>query len=177
MTGRPLVGIIMGSDSDLPVMSAAAEILDQFEVAYELTIVSAHRTPERLYRYAEEGAGRGLKVIIAGAGGAAHLPGMVASITELPVIGVPVKTAALGGVDSLYSIVQMPPGVPVATVAINGARNAGLLALQILGTADEELRRKMVTFKEALRNTVENKAASLENEGYRRYLDKMQGTE
>ncbi|MBS4032326.1 MAG: 5-(carboxyamino)imidazole ribonucleotide mutase [Clostridiales bacterium] len=177
MAVRPLVGIIMGSDSDLPVMSAAAEILDQFEVAYELTVVSAHRTPARLFRYADEAARRGLKVIIAGAGGAAHLPGMVASITELPVIGVPVKTAALGGVDSLYSIVQMPPGVPVATVAINGARNAGLLAVQILGTGDEELRRKMITFKEALRNTVENKAASLEEEGYRRYLDKMPGKE
>lgn len=177
MAVLPLVGIIMGSDSDLPVMSATAEILDQFEVSYELTVVSAHRTPERLYRYAKEATGRGLKVIIAGAGGAAHLPGMVASITELPVIGVPVKTVALGGVDSLYSIVQMPPGVPVATVAINGARNAGLLAVQILGTCDEELRQKIVTFKEALRNTVENKAESLEKEGYRRYLDKMPGKE
>ena len=122
------VGIVMGSDSDLPVMSKAAEILDELQVPYELTIVSAHRTPDRLCEYAKTAEGKGLSVIIAGAGGAAHLPGMTAAMTVLPVIGVPVQTKALGGVDSLYSIVQMPPGIPVATVAINGAQNAGLLA-------------------------------------------------
>ncbi len=128
------------------------------------SVVSAHRTPDRLFRYAREAAGRGLRVVIAGAGGAAHLPGMTASLTELPVIGVPVRTEALGGVDSLYSIVQMPPGVPVATVAINGARNAGLLAVQILGVADPALRRKMSEFKAGLRKLVEKKAAETERE-------------
>ncbi len=124
------VGIIMGSDSDLPVMQAAADQLSEFGIAYEMTIVSAHRTPQRLYEYSQTAIERGLKVIIAGAGGAAHLPGMVAAITSLPVIGVPVKSSALSGEDSLLSIVQMPPGVPVATVAINGAKNAGILAAQ-----------------------------------------------
>ncbi|MDW7650401.1 MAG: 5-(carboxyamino)imidazole ribonucleotide mutase [Bacillota bacterium] len=173
MEQKPVVGIIMGSDSDLPVMSAAADILDEFAVPYELTVVSAHRTPARLFDYAAEAAGRGMRVIVAGAGGAAHLPGMVASITELPVIGVPVKTAALGGVDSLYSIVQMPPGVPVATVAINGAKNAGLLAVQILGAGDESLRRKMTNYKKNLRETVEGKAAGLETQGWQEYLANM----
>jgi len=163
-----LVGIIMGSDSDLPVMGAAAEALEEFSVPYELTIVSAHRTPERMFRYAREAAGRGLRVIIAGAGGAAHLPGMVASVTELPVVGVPVRTGTLNGLDALYSIVQMPPGVPVATVAINGARNAGLLAVQILGVADPGLRQKVAGFKAALREAVEEKATRLEREGYRK---------
>ncbi|MCL5981302.1 MAG: 5-(carboxyamino)imidazole ribonucleotide mutase [Firmicutes bacterium] len=163
-----LVGIIMGSDSDLPVMGAAAEALEEFAVPYELTIVSAHRTPERMFRYAREAAGRGLRVIIAGAGGAAHLPGMVASVTELPVVGVPVRTGTLNGLDALYSIVQMPPGVPVATVAINGARNAGLLAVQILGVADPLLRQKVAGFKAALREAVEEKATTLEREGYRK---------
>jgi 5-(carboxyamino)imidazole ribonucleotide mutase len=129
---KPRVGVVMGSDSDLPVMKETAEILDQFEVKYELTVVSAHRTPDRLYNYAETAEKKGLDVIIAGAGGAAHLPGMVAALTTVPVIGVPVKTSKLSGLDSLYSIVQMPPGVPVATVAINGAKNAALLAVQIL---------------------------------------------
>jgi 5-(carboxyamino)imidazole ribonucleotide mutase len=160
----------MGSDSDLPVMSGVAEMLDEFGVPYEVTVVSAHRTPERLFRYAREARERGLKVIVAGAGGAAHLPGMVASVTELPVIGVPVKTAALGGVDSLYSIVQMPPGVPVATVAINGAKNAGLLAVQILGTGDKSLLIKMTMYKKNLRRMVEGKAARLEEGGWRDYL-------
>ena len=132
----PQVGIIMGSDSDLPVMADAAKVLDDFGIDYELTIVSAHRTPDRMYEYAKTARQRGLKLIIAGAGGAAHLPGMTAAITDLPVIGVPVKTRALSGVDSLYSIVQMPGGIPVATVAINGATNAGLLAVQILGAFD-----------------------------------------
>ena len=139
---KPIVGIVMGSDSDLPVMAKAAEMLDQLGVPYELTIVSAHRTPDRLTEYAKQAAGRGIRVIIAGAGGAAHLPGMVAAQTVLPVIGVPVQTRALGGVDSLYSIVQMPPGIPVATVAINGALNAGLLAAKIVALGDPELTEK-----------------------------------
>lgn len=177
MAKSPLVGIIMGSDSDLKVMSKAAEILDAFEVSYELTIVSAHRTPKRLFEYAGSAAGRGLKVIIAGAGGAAHLPGMTASLSELPVIGVPVQTQALGGIDSLYSIVQMPPGVPVATVAVNGAGNAALLAIQILGTFDVSLRQKMVEYKKRMRDTVTEKAATLEKTGYLSYLagDKEDG--
>ena len=177
MAQEPVVGIIMGSDSDLPVMSGAAEILDEFGIPYELTVVSAHRTPERLFQYAREAVGRGLKVIVAGAGGAAHLPGMVASVTELPVIGVPVKTAALGGVDSLYSIVQMPPGVPVATVAINGAKNAGLLAAQILGTGNPSILAKMAIYKKNLRRMVEGKAAGLEEEGWQVYLTKMQNNQ
>ena len=159
---RPLVGVIMGSDSDLPVMQAAAEILDELQVPFELSIVSAHRTPKRLYSYAEQAAARGLRVIIAGAGGAAHLPGMVAAITPLPVIGVPVKSAALSGQDSLLSIVQMPAGVPVATVAIDGAKNAGLLAAQILGTADLELRQRIQHYKDALEAQVLTKAERVE---------------
>lgn len=165
------IGIIMGSDSDLPVMKEAAEILDQFEIPYELTVVSAHRTPERLYKYAEEAEEKGLEVIIAGAGGAAHLPGMVASITSLPVIGVPVKTSKLSGLDSLYSIVQMPGGVPVATVAINGSKNAGLLAIQILGIADQSLREKYMTYKKEMKEMVEKTASKLENMGYEDYLE------
>ena len=149
-TPTPRVGIIMGSDSDLPVMQAAADILDERPVPYGMTIVSAHRTPKRLYDYAETAADRGLQVVIAGAGGAAHLPGMVAAITPLPVIGVPVKTSSLSGQDSLLSIVQMPPGVPVATVAIDGARNAGLLAAQILGVADATLLARVERFKHDL---------------------------
>jgi 5-(carboxyamino)imidazole ribonucleotide mutase len=160
--GPAKVGIIMGSDSDLPVMQEAAEVLRELGVPYEMTIVSAHRTPRRLYDYAETAAGRGLDVIIAGAGGAAHLPGMAAAITPLPVIGVPVKSAALSGQDSLLSIVQMPAGVPVATVAINGARNAGILAAQILGTADPALRARVAAFKRDLEAMVLEKAARLE---------------
>ncbi|MCG8053422.1 MAG: 5-(carboxyamino)imidazole ribonucleotide mutase, partial [Candidatus Thiodiazotropha endolucinida] len=137
---KPIVGIIMGSDSDLPVMQEAAKQLEAFQIPFEMTIVSAHRTPARLYEYSQTAEQRGLKVVIAGAGGAAHLPGMVASITPLPVVGVPVKSSALSGEDSLLSIVQMPPGVPVATVAINGAKNAAILAAQMLGTADLEIR-------------------------------------
>jgi 5-(carboxyamino)imidazole ribonucleotide mutase len=157
----PKVGIIMGSDSDLPVMEEAAKILEEFGVSYEITIVSAHRTPERMFRYAQEAESRGIEVIIAGAGGAAHLPGMVASITPLPVIGVPVKSSALQGLDSLLSIVQMPPGVPVATVAINGARNAGILAAEILGIKYPEVRERVRAYKESLRKTVEEKAEHL----------------
>lgn len=151
---QPCVGIIMGSDSDLPVMQAAADALADLGVPFEMTIVSAHRTPKRLYEYAESAVGRGLKVIIAGAGGAAHLPGMAAAITPLPVIGVPVKTSTLSGQDSLLSIVQMPAGVPVATVAINGAKNAGLLAAQILGTADPAILERIGAYKRDLENQV-----------------------
>jgi 5-(carboxyamino)imidazole ribonucleotide mutase len=156
------VGIIMGSDSDLPVMQAAADILGELGIAFEMTIVSAHRTPKRLYDYAESAVDRGLRVIIAGAGGAAHLPGMAAAITPLPVIGVPVKTAALSGQDSLLSIVQMPAGVPVATVAIDGAKNAGLLAAQILGASDAEVRGRIVRFKQGLEAMVMAKVAAME---------------
>jgi len=166
-----LVSIIMGSDSDLKVMSEAAKILDKFEIPYEITIVSAHRTPERMYKYAQQAEQRGIKVIIAGAGGAAHLPGMVAAITTLPVIGVPVKTSTLNGLDSLYSIVQMPGGIPVATVAINGALNAGLLAAKILATSDKSILQKIAKYQEDLKNTVEQKASKLESIGYENYLN------
>lgn len=157
-----LVGIIMGSDSDLEVMQEAAKILDTFNVPYEITVVSAHRTPERMFDYAKTARERGLKVIIAGAGGAAHLPGMVASITTLPVIGVPVKLKTLEGMDSLLSIVQMPGGVPVATVAINNAKNAGLLAVQILATHDVHLAHEMQKYKDEMKAEVEKKAAIVE---------------
>jgi 5-(carboxyamino)imidazole ribonucleotide mutase len=170
---KPLIGIIMGSDSDLPVMSKAAEMLDELDVAYELTIVSAHRTPDKLYNYAKTAKDKGLKVIIAGAGGAAHLPGMTASMTTLPVIGVPVQTKALGGVDSLYSIVQMPPGIPVATVAINGSLNASLLAAKILATNDERLSRRIEEYSKGLETMVEEKAEKLENIEYKAYLEQM----
>jgi phosphoribosylaminoimidazole carboxylase len=165
----PLVGIIMGSDSDLPTMRAAAEILEHFKVPFELTIVSAHRTPKRMFEYAQAASGRGLQCIIAGAGGAAHLPGMVAALTPLPVIGVPVKSSALSGNDSLLSIVQMPRGVPVATVAIGNAANAGLLAVRMLGMADRKLRAAMATFMAEEEATVLAKAAKLEKEGYASY--------
>lgn len=160
----------MGSDSDLPVMQEAAKILDQFNIPYELSIVSAHRTPERMYDYAQTARSRGIKVIIAGAGGAAHLPGMVAAMTDLPVIGVPVQSKTMSGLDSLYSIVQMPPGVPVATVAINGARNAGILAAQILGTHDDSIAQTIAHFKESMKQEVLNKAQKVENIGYETYL-------
>ena len=159
------VGIIMGSDSDLPVMQAAADQLSEFGIAYEMTIVSAHRTPQRLYEYSQTAIERGLKVIIAGAGGAAHLPGMVAAITSLPVIGVPVKSSALSGEDSLLSIVQMPPGVPVATVAINGAKNAGILAAQVLGTADSAIAKQVADYKQSLDDMVMTKVANWEKDG------------
>jgi len=159
------VGIIMGSDSDLSVMQAAADQLSEFGIAYEMTIVSAHRTPQRLYEYSQTAIERGLKVIIAGAGGAAHLPGMVAAITSLPVIGVPVKSSALSGEDSLLSIVQMPPGVPVATVAINGAKNAGILAAQILGTADSAIAKQVADYKQSLDEMVMTKVANWEKDG------------
>ena len=167
------IGIIMGSDSDLPVMNAAVEVLHDLGVTCETTVVSAHRTPDRLVDYAKNASGRGIKVIIAGAGGAAHLPGMVASFTHLPVIGVPVKTSTMSGLDSLYSIVQMPPGVPVATVAINGAKNAGILAAQILGTADESVAKRVAEFKLKMESEVLQKASRLENLGPSDYLKGM----
>jgi len=155
------VGIIMGSDSDLPTLQAAANILDELGVPWEMDIVSAHRTPHRLYEYAEQAEQRGLRVIIAGAGGAAHLPGMVASISVLPVIGVPVNATCLEGQDALLSIVQMPRGVPVATVAIDNAANAGILAAQIIGAADASVRERLHDFKRSMQETVERKAAKL----------------
>lgn len=159
------VGIVMGSDSDLPVMKAASEILTQFGVPWEMTIVSAHRTPERLLEYARSAAGRGLEVIIAGAGGAAHLPGMVAAITPLPVIGVPVNMTSLQGLDALLSIVQMPKGVPVATVAINNAHNAGILAAQIVGVGEAGVRERVMMYKQEQKALVLSKAEALELKG------------
>lgn len=163
----------MGSDSDLPVMQGAAEMLDALAIPYELTIVSAHRTPTRMYEYAQNAASRGLQVIIAGAGGAAHLPGMTASLTALPVIGVPVESKALKGMDSLLSIVQMPPGIPVATVAINGAKNAGLLAASIIGAHDASVQQRLQDYKKDLENTVLAKAEQLEQKGFAQYLKEM----
>ncbi|MDR1531956.1 MAG: 5-(carboxyamino)imidazole ribonucleotide mutase [Clostridiales bacterium] len=156
------VGIVMGSDSDLPVMVEAAKMLERFGVGIEMVIASAHRTPNKAAEYARKAEERGLAVIIAGAGGAAHLPGVIAALTALPVIGVPIKTAALNGLDSLYSIVQMPTGVPVASVAINGAANAGILAAQIIGALDEDMRKKVWEYKKELAQMVENKAKDLE---------------
>ena len=167
------VAIIMGSDSDLEVMSQAAEFLDELGIGYEITIVSAHRTPDRLFEYAKAAKARGLHVIIAGAGGAAHLPGMVASLTTLPVIGVPIQTKALGGLDSLYSIVQMPPGIPVATVAINGAKNAAILAASILSVSDGAIEGALSRYKEGLVEYVGGKIESLGTLGYKKYLDGM----
>lgn len=161
---KPKVAIIMGSDSDLPVMRQAGEVLDEFDVPYELTIVSAHRTPDRMFDFARRGHERGLEIIIAGAGGAAHLPGMVAAISPLPVIGVPIKSSnSIDGWDSVLSILQMPSGVPVATVALNGARNAGLLAVQILSVADGGLRKKMLEYKTQLEDSVMEKVRRLES--------------
>jgi len=161
MAVLPVVGVIMGSDSDWPVMSAAAEALAEFGVAHEVSVVSAHRTPRRMLDYAESAAGRGLRVIVAGAGGAAHLPGMVAAATPLPVIGVPVPLRHLDGMDSLLSIVQMPAGVPVATVSVGGARNAGLLAVRMLAMSDDALLERMVRFQADLHQLVLDKDASL----------------
>jgi phosphoribosylaminoimidazole carboxylase len=169
----PLVGIIMGSDSDLPCMAAAAEALEEFGIACEVTVVSAHRTPDRLLEYSRGAAARGLRCIIAGAGGAAHLPGMVAAMTPLPVIGVPVPLKHLDGMDSLFSIVQMPKGVPVATVAVGNAANAGLLAARIIGASDASVLAQMEVYQEDMRHTVEAKAAKLEAGGYRKYLADM----
>ncbi|MBU0924801.1 5-(carboxyamino)imidazole ribonucleotide mutase [bacterium] len=170
---KPLVGIIMGSDSDLPVMSAAALMCDEFGIDYEVSVVSAHRTPDRLVKYAKSAEKRGLRVIIAGAGGAAHLPGMVASMTELPVIGVPVRASNLEGMDSLLSIVQMPGGVPVATVAINGGKNAGILAAQMIGIKSKEIRTKVKEYKKQMEKEVLSKAEKLEDIKYKEYLKMM----
>jgi len=171
---KPLVGIVMGSDSDLPIMSEAAKQLEEFNIPYEIQVVSAHRTPEYMYTYAKEAAKNGLKVIIAGAGGSAHLPGITASLTTLPVIGVPVKTKNMDGLDSLLSIVQMPPGIPVATVAINGAKNAGLLAAKILGTSDKALEKKLSKYSQDLKETVMKKSKDLKKKGYKKYLQEVQ---
>ena len=161
---KPLISIIMGSDSDLPVMGEAENILQHFEVPYEITIVSAHRTPDRLFEFSKNAHQKGVRVIIAGAGGAAHLPGMVAAISPLPVIGVPVKSSnSIDGWDSVLSILQMPGGVPVATVALNNAKNAGLLAVQILSTGDDNLRDKMIRYKADLKNKVMEKVEKLES--------------
>lgn len=167
---KPLVGILMGSDSDLKVMREAAKVLEEFGVPFEITVCSAHRTPDRAHEYATTAITRGLKVIIAGAGGAAHLAGVLAAFTTLPVIGVPIKSA-LDGVDSLLSTMQMPPGIPVATVAIDGAKNAGLLAVQILATSDEKLMQKLVDYKKQMAAAINGKAEKLEKEGYKKYLE------
>jgi 5-(carboxyamino)imidazole ribonucleotide mutase len=168
---KPLVGIIMGSDSDLPVMQEAAKLLDELEIPYEITIVSAHRTPERMYGYAKTASEKGLKVIIAGAGGSAHLPGMTAALTPLPVIGVPIKTKNMDGLDSLLSIVQMPPGIPVATVAINGAKNAGLLAAKIIGAGNKEVQNKLKEYAKNLEDSVLKKVEKLDVIGFKKYLE------
>lgn len=170
---KAVISIIMGSDSDLPIMKDAAKILDDFKIPYELTIVSAHRTPKRLFDYASSALEKGIKIIIAGAGGSAHLPGMVASLTSLPVIGVPIKTKNLEGLDSLLSIVQMPSGIPVATVAINGAKNAGILAVSIIGLNDKQMLEKLVSYKEMLRSEVTQKAKKLEKIKYSKYLQRL----
>ena len=163
-TGRPRVGIVMGSDSDWPVMQAAGEALGEFDIPFEADVVSAHRMPEEMLTYGREAAGRGIQVLIAGAGGAAHLPGMLASVTPLPVIGVPVALKYLDGMDSLLSILQMPAGVPVATVAIGNARNAGLLAVRILAAADPDLQQRMVDFQAKLRETAQEKGKAVRGE-------------
>ncbi len=169
---NPLIGIIMGSDSDLPVMQPAAEILKEFGISFELTVVSAHRTPLRMVEYAQTAKDRGLKVIIAGAGGAAHLPGMIASVTTLPVIGVPVKSSnSIDGWDSVLSILQMPNGVPVATVALNAAKNAGILAAEIIGTFDETVSQKIAAYKTNMNAEVIAKVDKLKNEGWENKFD------
>lgn len=165
------VGIVMGSDSDLSVMSKAAEILDKFGVDYEMTIISAHREPDEFFEYASNAEEKGFKVIIAGAGMAAHLPGMCAAIFPMPVIGVPMHTSSLGGRDSLYSIVQMPSGIPVATVAINGGANAGILAVKMLAMSDDALLEKLKEYKDELKDGVVAKAEKLEKMGYKEYLN------
>ena len=167
------VGIVMGSDSDMPIMAKAAEILDKLGIDYEMTIISAHREPDVFFDWAKAAEDKGFKVIIAGAGKAAHLPGMCAAIFPMPVIGIPMKTSDLGGVDSLYSIVQMPSGIPVATVAINGGANAGILAAKILATFDAELLAKLKAYSESLKNDVVKKAEKLEQVGYKEYLAQM----
>ena len=167
------VGIVMGSDSDMPIMAKAAEILDKFGIDYEMTIISAHREPDIFFEWAKSAEEKGIRVIIAGAGKAAHLPGMCAALFPMPVVGIPMKTSDLGGVDSLYSIVQMPSGIPVATVAINGGANAGILAAKILATSDAELLAKLKNYSEEMKNDVVKKADKLESIGYKAYLSQM----
>ena len=167
------VGIVMGSDSDMPIMAKAAEVLEQLGIDYEMTIISAHREPDVFFEYAKGAEARGFKVIIAGAGKAAHLPGMCAALFPMPVIGIPMKTSDLGGVDSLYSIVQMPSGIPVATVAINGGANAGILAAKILATSDGALLGRLKEYSEGLKNDVVTKSEKLESIGYKEYLAQM----
>lgn len=169
----PEIGIIMGSDSDLPTMQAAVEVCETFGIIHEVAIVSAHRTPERMVNYAQTAHLRGLKVIIAGAGGAAHLPGMVAALTPLPVVGVPVKSRAMQGIDSLYSIVQMPGGIPVATVAIGNAKNAGLMAVQILAAQRPDLLQQVMDYRQQLADSVIEKQRQLDDLGVQRYLEGM----
>ena len=166
------VGIVMGSDSDMPIMAKAADILEELGVPYEMTIISAHREPDVFFEYAKSAEKKGFKVIIAGAGMAAHLPGMCAAIFPMPVIGIPMHTTSLGGRDSLYSIVQMPSGIPVATVAINGGANAGLLAAKILATSDEALLKKLKAYSEKLKDQVVAKDAKLQEVGYKKYMEK-----
>lgn len=168
-----LVGIVMGSDSDLPIMSKAADVLDELGISYEMTIISAHREPDVFFEYAKSAESKGYKIIIAGAGKAAHLPGMCAALFPMPVIGIPMKTSDLGGVDSLYSIVQMPTGIPVATVAINGGANAGILAAKMLAMSDESLLEKVKAYSEKMKNQVEEKDAKLKKIGHREYLKSM----
>jgi 5-(carboxyamino)imidazole ribonucleotide mutase len=169
---KPVVSIIMGSDSDLPIMNAAADQLKEFGIPFELTVVSAHRTPERLMKFAASASKRGIKIIIAGAGGAAHLPGMVASVTTLPVIGVPIKSSnSIDGWDSVLSILQMPNGIPVATVALNGAKNAGILAASILSINSKVIERKLVAFKKKMKTEVEKKVKSLKGKGFDNQFD------
>jgi len=163
--------IIMGSDSDLPVMAESAKVLEEIGVSFDLTVVSAHRTADRMYEFAKSAHTKGYKSIIAGAGGAAHLPGMVASLTPLPVIGVPVKSSNMSGIDSLYSIVQMPPGIPVATMAINGAKNAGILAAKMIGAYNEEVQKRVKVFTDNMESAVLEKAEKLEEIGYKAYLE------
>jgi len=171
-SSNPLVGIIMGSDSDLGIMQAASDILKEYDIPHEVTVVSAHRTPVRMVNYAQKAKERGLKVIIAGAGGAAHLPGMVASITPLPVIGVPIKSSnSIDGWDSVLSILQMPNGVPVATVALNAAKNAGILAAQIIGSSDETVSKKITAYKNSLNTEVMEKVQKMKKDGWENKFD------
>jgi 5-(carboxyamino)imidazole ribonucleotide mutase len=168
---KPLVGIIMGSQSDLRIMKEAAEVLEELSIPFELTVVSAHRTPVRMMEYGKNARTKGIKVIVAGAGGAAHLPGMIASITSLPVVGVPIKSSnSIDGWDSVLSILQMPAGVPVATVALDGARNAGILAAQIIGASDKQVAKRLDKYKSSLKTKVETSAKSIERKGWRKSL-------
>ncbi len=177
MEPSPLVAILMGSDSDLPTLAPAAQMCEEFGIPYQMQILSAHRTPEAMVEFARRAHTQGIRVIIAGAGGAAHLPGMVASLTPLPVIGVPVLSQPLQGIDSLYSIVQMPKGIPVATVAIGNGHNAGLLAVQILASGDPDLLRRVIAYRESLKQTVQQKNDQLQTQGWKIYLGRLGETQ